>query len=107
MRREDDLGPDDLERDHEGRGPDGTRKPRTPPRSGVTPRQILIGLLAVVLIAFAIANFEPVEVNFLLFQTRARIITVVAVAAALGLVIGYLVGRPTREERRYLRKRDD
>ena len=57
--------------------------------------------------AFAIANFDPVEVNFLLFQTRARLITVVAVAGALGLVIGYLMGRPTREERRFLRKRGD
>lgn len=106
MRREDDPGPDDQERNFEGRTPDGPR-PAGPARSGITPRQILIGLLGLLLVVFAIANFDRVQVNFLLFQTQARVITVVAVAGALGLVIGYLMGRPTREERRYLRKRDD
>lgn len=105
MRRGDDLGPDDRERSRD-RGIEG-REPPTPPRSGVTPRQVLIALLALLLIAFAIANFERVEVNFLLFETRARIITVVAVAGILGFLIGYVVGRPTRDERKWLRKRED
>lgn len=105
MRRGDDLGPDDRDRSRDG-GVEG-REPPPPPRSGVTPRQVLIALLALLLIAFAIANFERVEVNFLLFETRARIITVVAVAGILGFLIGYVVGRPTREERRWLRKRED
>lgn len=101
MRRGDDLGPDDRERDFEG------REPPPMPRSGVTPRQVLIAVLAIVLVAFGIANFEPVEVSFLLFSSRARIVTVIAVAGGLGFVIGYFVGRPTREERKFLRKRDD
>lgn len=101
MRRGDDLGPDEGERNFEG------REPPAPPRSGISPRQVLIAILAVLLIAFAIANFERVEVNFLLFQTRARVITVVAVAAALGFVIGYFIGRPSREDRKRLRRRDE
>jgi uncharacterized integral membrane protein len=101
MRREDDLGPEDPERDLE------PRQPPTPPRSGISPRQVIIVLFAIVLIAFAIANFEYVRVNFLLFDTRARLVTVIVVAAALGFVIGYFVGRPTREQRRWLRKRRD
>ena len=101
MRRGDDLGPDERDRNFEGREP-------TPlPRSGVSPRQVLIGILAVVLIAFAIANFERVEVNFLVFQTQARMVTVVVVAAALGFVIGYFVGRPGREARKRLRKLEE
>jgi uncharacterized integral membrane protein len=98
MRRGDDLGPDEHDRGLEG------REPPPLPRSGVSPRQVIIAIFAVVLVAFAIANFESVEVNFLIFQTQARMITVVAVAGALGFVIGYFVGRPGREERRRLRK---
>jgi uncharacterized integral membrane protein len=104
MRRQDDLGPDDRDRDAEGRLPPA---PPTPPRAGVSGRQVLIALLAIALIAFAIANFERVEVNFLVFQSDARVITVIAVAGVLGFVIGYFVGRPTREERKWLRRREE
>jgi uncharacterized integral membrane protein len=104
MRRDDDLGvPDDRDRARETDG----RTPPEPARAGITPRQILIGVFVVVLVVFAIANFNRVEVNFLLFQTRARVITVVVVAGALGFLIGYLVGRPSREDRRFLRKRGE
>jgi uncharacterized integral membrane protein len=107
MRRGDDLGPQDREGNLEGReGLEGREPPPPPSRSGITPRQILIGILAILLIAFAIANFEPVEVSFLLFDSRARVVTVIAVAGVLGFVIGYFVGRPGREERRRLRERD-
>lgn len=102
MRRREDFEPDDDRVE----GDQGPLAPSTS-TSGIRPRQILIGLLVVVLIVFAIANFDRVEVNFLLFQTRARVITVIAVAGILGFVIGYLVARPTRAERRFLRRRDE
>lgn len=101
MRRGEDLGPEDRDRDVEG------REPPLPPRAGITMRQVVIAVLAIALVAFAIANFRKVEVSFLFFTTRARVVTVIAVAAALGFVIGYFVGRPTREQRRWLRKRED
>ena len=101
MRRGDDLGPDDPQRNFEGQPPPAT------PRAGISPRQVLIAVLALVLIAFAVANFERVEVSFLLFETRARVVTVIAVAGVLGFVIGYFVGRPTREQRRRAAKKDD
>lgn len=101
MRRGDDLEPDDRDRNLEG------QEAPAPPRSGITPRQVVIALLAIALVAFAIANFRRVRVSFLLFTTQARVVTVIAVAAALGFVIGYFVGRPTREQRRWLRKRED
>jgi uncharacterized integral membrane protein len=104
MRRDDDLGPDD--REDPGRASE-RREPPPLPRSGITPRQVIIVLFAIVLIAFAIANFEYVRVNFLLFDTRARLVTVIVVSAALGFVIGYFVGRPSREQRKWLRERPD
>ena len=59
--------------------------------------------MAALLIAFAVANFRPVRVSFLLFTTQARVVTVIVVAGALGFLAGYLAGRPSRDERRRLR----
>jgi uncharacterized integral membrane protein len=78
-----------------------------PPRSGVSFRQVLIAILAVILIAFGVANFDKVEVNFLLFDSDARLVTVIVVAAGLGFVIGYFVGRPGRMQRKYLKQREN
>lgn len=100
MRREgDDYGPP--------KDPGGGRTEPTPtPRSGISLRQVVIAVLAVLLIAFGIANFDTVDVNFLLFDTQARLVTVIVVAAGLGFVIGYFVGRPGRLQRKYLKERD-
>jgi len=107
MRREgDDSGPPRDPGQEPGRDPGGGRsEPVPPPRSGISFRQVLIAIVAVILIAFAIANFKSVKVNFLLFDTRARMVTVIVVAAGLGFVIGYFVGRPGRLQRRYLKQR--
>jgi uncharacterized membrane protein YciS (DUF1049 family) len=104
MRREgDDYGPPG----DPGKDPGGGRgEPDRSPRSGVSFRQVVIAVLAVVLIAFGIANFDKVEVNFLLFDSQARLFTVIVVAGGLGFVIGYFVGRPGRLQRRYLKDRE-
>ena len=101
MRREgDDYGPPN--------DPGGGRsEPLPPPRSGISFRQVVIAILAVILIAFGIANFDTVRVNFLLFDTQARLVTVIVVAAGLGFVIGFFVGRPGRLQRKYLKQRED
>jgi uncharacterized integral membrane protein len=101
MRRSDELGPDDPDRRIE------RPQPPEPPRAGIRPRHVVIVLFAIVLTAFAIANFRYVEVSFLLFETRARLVTVIVVAAGLGFVIGYFAGRPTRVQRKWLRRREE
>src|SRR4249920_3594142 len=109
MRREgDDSGPSRDPGQRPDRDPGGGgSQPVPPPRSGISFRQVLIAILAVILIAFGIANFDKVEVNFLLFDSDARLVTVIVVAAGLGFVIGYFVGRPGRLQRKYLKQRDD
>ena len=101
MRREgDDYGPP--------RDPGGGRgEPAEGPGTGIGPKQVVVAILAIVLIVFAIANFKQVRVNFLVFDTNARLVTVIVVAAGLGFVIGYFVGRPNRIQRRYLKDRDE
>ena len=101
MRGSDELEPDDRDRRIDG------AQPPEPKRAGIRTRHVVIVLFAIVLIAFAIANFVPVRVSFLLYETRARVVTVIVVAAALGFVIGYFTGRPTRLQRRWLRRREE
>ena len=101
MRKEgDDYGPP--------RDPGGGRsEPIEASSSGITATRVIIAVLAIVLIAFAIANFRQVRVNFLLFDTDARLFTVIVVTAALGFAIGYFVGRPSRLQRRRLKEWDE
>jgi uncharacterized integral membrane protein len=73
-------------------------------RSGPNRRIVVAVLVVAVLVVFAALNFRPVRVNFLVFTTRARVVTVILLAAVLGFVIGWFVGRPTRDERRHLRE---
>ena len=90
------------------RDPGGGRsEPIDVPSSGITAKHVIIAVLAIILIAFAIANFRQVRVNLLLFDTDARLVTVIVVAAALGFVIGYFVGRPNRTQRRRLKEWDE
>ena len=101
MRKEgDDYGPP--------RDPGGGRgQPTETSSSGITAKHVIIAILAIVLLVFAIANFKQVRVNFLVFDTDARLVTVIVVAAALGFVIGFFVGRPNRVQRKRLKDWDE
>jgi uncharacterized integral membrane protein len=101
MRRSDELEADDRDRRISGAQPPEAK------RAGIRPRHGVRVLLAIVLCACALANCVPVRVSFLLYETRARLVTVIVVAAALGFVIGYFTGRPTRLQRKWLRRRDE
>ena len=101
MRREDDSEPGAS-----GTTPGEAAASRSRSRHPASPRRVVIVVLAILLLIFAVVNFDPVNVNFLAFDTDARLFTVIVVSAALGFAIGYFVGRPSREERRILRRRD-
>ena len=92
----DDRSKDDLE---------GSAAPQE--QSGVRPRQVIIAVAGLILVLFAALNFGEVKVNFLVFSTRARVVTVIVVSALLGFVAGYFSGRPSREDRKRLRHLGD
>jgi uncharacterized integral membrane protein len=98
MRREDEFDP----------GQEGSKRqpmgPEIVSSGGVSAKRIVAGVVILVLVVFAIANFQRVEVNFLLFTTRARVVTVIVVAALLGFVAGWFVGRPSRAERKAMER---
>lgn len=92
----DERSKDDLE---------GSAAPQA--RSGVRPRQAIIAVAGLILVLFAAVNFGEVKVNFLVFSTQARVVTVIVVSALLGFVAGYFSGRPSREDRKRLRHLGD
>lgn len=95
MRRREDFDPGDQE-DRGG--------PGAAPRSGVSPRWIVAGIGIVVLLIFALQNSERIDVDFLVFDTQARVVVVILVSALIGFVVGWLIGRPSRAQRRAMRK---
>jgi uncharacterized integral membrane protein len=94
-------------RRHEGDEPDrGDERPspgEAGRRRGISVAQVLAAIAVILLVIFAIANSRRVDVNFLFFTSRARVVTVIVVSAILGFVIGYYVGRPRRADRKLLR----
>jgi uncharacterized integral membrane protein len=62
-------------------------------------RMVLIGVAAVLLVWFALANLQNTPIHFWVTTTRAPLIVVIAIAGAFGAVIGALVARRRRKPR--------
>jgi len=83
-------------RRHEDFDPSEEGDPTRVPRSGVEPKWIVAGIVGILLVIFALQNAERVDVDFLVFDAKVRVVTVIVVSALLGFVAGWLVGRPSR-----------
>ncbi len=78
-------------------GPEGDEAPEVPPRARQRDvRMVLTGVVAVLLVWFAIANLQQVRIHFWVFTARAPLIGVVAIAGLLGGVIGLFLRRRRR-----------
>ena len=97
MRRHEDFDPGK----DDGGGSGSNRSPE--PRGGVE-RRVLGGIRLVLLVIFAIQNSDKVDVDFLLFDAQVRVVVVILVAAVLGFLVGWAVGRPNRAERKAMRR---
>jgi uncharacterized integral membrane protein len=98
MRREEDFDPGKDE---------GGRERITPepvPSGGVNTKWVAAAVAVLLLVIFAVANFERVQVNFLVFSTKARLVTVIVVSGLLGFLAGWFIGRPGRAERKAMRR---
>ena len=60
-------------------------------------RAVVAVVLVIVLVLFIVANSQPVEADFLVFKAHPRLIWVIVTCSVLGIVIGYLLGRPGHE----------
>ena len=62
-------------------------------------RLIALGVVAVALVWFGLANSQRVQVSFFGYDRQVRLVVALAVAAGLGFVGGYVLGRLRRRER--------
>jgi uncharacterized integral membrane protein len=98
MRRHEDFDPG---KDDEGRE---RLEPKSEPRRGIGTPWVLGGIGLVLLVIFAIQNSDKVDVDFLFFDAQVRVVVVILVAAVLGFLVGWAVGRPNRAERKAMRR---
>jgi uncharacterized integral membrane protein len=64
----------------------------------ITPRTIGLIVLAVVFVAWTIANRETVRINFLFFDAELQLFVALILAGVIGLGVGYLLAsRRTRK----------
>ncbi len=62
-------------------------------------KRIVFIILAIYAVLLALFNIDSVEINFVLFSTRASLFVVIVLAAAVGFLAGYLFDS-LRERRR-------
>mgnify|MGYP003417346063 CR=1 FL=1 len=107
MRREgDDYGPSGDPGGGRGDPGGGRDEPGRPKRSGVSFRQVVIAVVAIILIAFGVANFDRVEVTVVRLDVVEGQGVLCGVALGGGRIIDKYVGRPGRLQRRYLKDRE-
>ncbi len=80
-------------------GPTSSSERRRPDRRRDA-RLILLGVAAVLLVWFALANLQEVEIHFWVFTAHTSLITVVAITGVLGGLIGVQLVRHRRSTKR-------
>ena len=65
-------------------------------REGPSGKVIGAGIALAVLVIFVLQNRDRANVDFLFWDVDARVWTVIVLAAGLGFVIGWMLGRARR-----------
>ena len=65
---------------------------------GFSAKQIVIGLLALVVVVLAIVNFESTKVDLVFVTVTMPLFFVIVVAAAVGWLIGHFTGGRRRSD---------
>ena len=68
--------------------------------SPITPRRVLVALLVVAALFFVFQNTNTIDVSWLFFGFSAPLWLLTVILLAVGFVIGWFVGRPSRRERK-------
>ena len=63
----------------------------------ISAKQVVVGILVVVVVALAIANLDDAEVSLVFHTFTMPLIVVIVGAAAIGWVIGWFMGRNRNE----------
>ena len=65
-------------------------------KRGISPKLILFGILAVMLVVFAVLNTDDAKVNWIFGTWETSLIVVILLSGAIGFALGFLV-RGNRE----------
>jgi uncharacterized integral membrane protein len=79
-----------------GRDVSDDRKPGEYRREGLSGKTIAAIVALVVLVVFMLQNRDRANVDFLFWDVEARLWVVIVIAAVLGFVIGWFLGRSRR-----------
>ena len=90
MRNGDDLGRDD----------DRRRSDWVERREGPSTKLIVLAAVAILLLVFVFQNTDRAQIDFLLWNGVFPLWTMIVVAAILGLIAGWMIGRLAAAERR-------
>src|SRR3712207_2204540 len=90
MRNGDDLGRDD----------DRRRSDWVERREGPSTKLIVLAAVAILLVVFVVQNTDRAQIDFLFWNGVFPLWTMIVVAAILGLIAGWMVGRLAAAERR-------
>ena len=63
----------------------------------ISAKQVVVGILVVVVVALAIANLDDAEVSLVFHTFTMPLIVVIVGAAVIGWVIGWFMGRNRNE----------
>ena len=96
MRNGDDLGRDD----DRGRDDGPRRGDWTERREGPSTKLIILAAVAILLIVFVFQNTDRAQIDFLFWSGMFPLWTMIVIAAALGLIAGWVLDRIGSAERR-------
>jgi uncharacterized integral membrane protein len=74
-------------------------------RQGRVTKVLIALIVLVILITFILVNSQGVEVDFVFFTRRPPLIWIMLGCAVLGGIVGYIIGRPGKELRRFRDRR--
>ena len=74
-------------------------------RQGRVAKVLFALAILVILIIFVIANSQDVDVDYVFVTRQTRLIWIMLVCAFIGGIIGYTIGRPGKELRRFRDRR--
>ncbi|HEX5614234.1 MAG TPA: LapA family protein [Acidimicrobiia bacterium] len=66
--------------------------------SRIRPKQVVFGIVVVIIAVFALVNTETVNVDFVVADADAALIVVILVSAVLGALVGWLAPRLRRDD---------
>lgn len=92
-----------VDQGDEGRPDQGAGGDWVKRREGPSGKLVALGIVAVLLVIFVIQNTDKTDVDVLLWDAVLPTWLVIVIAAALGLVAGWILGRVGRKRRRETR----